>query len=131
MNIWEEKLKEFKGKGKLKCYQANPVKKLQKGDNKIKFFKKFITKFLLRCIQESGGDMKIEDFFPNEGNNQNNNVIQKHNSARSNLSDFIIEEDLVNNFNFGTNNAQNKESNIETENMEDFDLNSIKKKWLK
>ena len=38
-NIYfKEKIEEFKEKAKLKCYQANPDKKLQKQDAKIKFF---------------------------------------------------------------------------------------------
>ena len=134
---FEEKLKEFKGKGKLKCYQANPIKKLKNQDNKLKIFKKFITRFLLRCIQESGGNMKIEDFFPNEGKPENNvnSNLNKQNSARSNLSDFIIEEDIVNNYNFGANNNNVlKDNNFYSnnlDNIEDFDLNSIKKKITK
>lgn len=85
--------KEFKGKGLMKCYQANPIKKKKENqDAKMKGFKNFLTKFLARAIQQVGGtDLKLEDFLkPNKAKVE---PIKRQNSDRSNQSDFLVEDE--------------------------------------
>ena len=92
---FEEKLKTFKGKGEMKCFQANPLKKKkERQDAKMKVFKNFLTKFLQRAIQEAEGtDIQFEDFFSKE--KQTTTALNRQVSCRSNQSNFIVEEDIL------------------------------------
>lgn len=93
---FEEKVKQFKGKGDMKCYQANPMKnKKERQDAKMKAFRNFLTKFLQKAILEAEGtDLKFEDIFDQE-NKAQKQKIKRQNSLLSNQSNFIIEEDIL------------------------------------
>lgn len=88
--------KEFKGKGVMKCYQANPIKKKKENqDAKMKGFKNFLTKFLARAIQQVGGtDLKVEDLI--KTTKKAPTTLQRQNSDRSIKSNFIEEDDIHN-----------------------------------
>ena len=89
--------KNFKGKGDMKCYQSNPISKKTESKNaKMLGFKRFLTKFLSRAIESTGGgaDFNLQELLASNNKPQKPAPTRK-NSIKSNQSEFIIEDDNV------------------------------------